>query len=187
LSTFLGPLHDALEAFLKRWPKAFPLAVEPRHPCWFDQGRSEALLDDLLASRGAERVVFDARPLFAREADTDAEREARQRKPNLPERRTALGREPFVRLVGRDDIAACGDWFEEWADVIGKWIAEGRAPCVYVHAPDDANAPFLARRLHERLQRRVPRLPDLPAFGSPTPAPAIQGKQLNLFPSETGA
>ena len=43
-----------------------------------------------------------------------------------------------------------------------SWLREGRSPTVFVHTPDNADAPALARRFHDEVRARVPELEALP-------------------------
>lgn len=172
---------DTLTAYLKRLPRDFKYAVEPRHVSWFDQDENEKRLDDLLENLDMDKVIFDTRPLFSFEADDLTEEDAIRRKPKTPVRKAALAKYPVLRFVGRNDPAKNQAWIKEWAPVINKWILEGRRPYVFAHAADDANAPFVARALHEQLRRLNPRVPPLPEFELDRAAspPALQ--QLDLF------
>jgi len=55
-------------------------------------------------------------------------------------------------------LSAIRSWSEttrcwtNWAGVVAKWIGEGRTPFFFVHHPDDAGAPALGRRLHEKVR-----------------------------------
>ena len=43
---------------------------------------------------------------------------------------------------------------------------EGRSPTVFIHTPDNVQAPELARRFHDEVRARVPELDPLPEPGS---------------------
>ena len=49
-----------------------------------------------------------------------------------------------------------------WVDVVVDWLREGRSPTVFIHTPDNADAPMLARRFHEEIRARLPQLDPLP-------------------------
>src|SRR5512143_3490469 len=55
-------LFDDLKAFLEAWPEKAQLAVEVRHPGWFDAPHHQAL-NALLVDRNMARVVIDTRPI----------------------------------------------------------------------------------------------------------------------------
>ena len=170
---------EALRAYLKRWPREIPLAVEPRHRDWFAGDDAEQAFDHLLAARGCERVLLDSRALYANPPETEHERVSQTRKPRVPRRTTVIDRQPFVRFIGRDDVSQAEPWIEEWAEVTAGWIARGYQPTIFCHAPDDTFAPAFCRRFHAALQSLVPKLPDLPAF--PAETEEVPAEQLSLF------
>jgi uncharacterized protein YecE (DUF72 family) len=165
----LPPTFDArelpgLRAFLRSLPREFPYAVEVRHRDWFDEGRTEAELEELLKDLGIDRVLFDSRALYSAPARTEAEKVSQTRKPRSPFRTTVTGGRPFVRIVGRDDVGEVTSWLEEWAVIVADWIRDGLHPYVFTHAPDDAFAPLLAERFHELVRARLPSVPPLPEW-----------------------
>ncbi|MFC0710969.1 DUF72 domain-containing protein [Azorhizophilus paspali] len=153
----LGELADFLAGFER------PLAVEVRHPAFFQRGEEERALNRLLRDRDVERLCLDSRPLFSCCEDTPAVRHAQSRKPRLPVRPAALTAFPQVRFIGHPLLAANDPFMTPWLDKVAAWIEEGRQPYVFLHTPDNLLAPELARRFHERLRERLPGLPPLPA------------------------
>jgi hypothetical protein len=57
---------------------------------------------------------------------------------------------------------------------VAGWLREGRSPTVFIHTPDNADAPMLARRFHDEVRARVPSL-------EPLPEPAQEERQPTLF------
>ncbi|TDB79188.1 DUF72 domain-containing protein [Micromonospora sp. KC721] len=151
-----------LTRFLRRLSTAHRYAVEVRHPAFFTDRRAAALLDGVLADAGAEWIPFDTTAFFRRPPTSDAERDAWTKKPRLPLRTHALTDRPIVRYLGRDDTAATVEGWRHWVDVIAGWLREGRSPTMFVHTPDNADAPALARRFHDQVRARVPGLAALP-------------------------
>ncbi|AJE20584.1 DUF72 domain-containing protein [Azotobacter chroococcum] len=162
----LGELTD----FLARFER--PLAVEVRHPAFFQRGAEERALNRLLRDAGVERLCLDARALFSCRDDTPAVRHAQAKKPRLPVRPAALTAFPQVRFIGHPRLEANDPFMAPWLDKVAAWIEEGRQPCVFLHTPDNRLAPELARRFHAQLTVRLPGLPALAAFG---------GSQLDLL------
>ena len=172
LHSSFGPSRlDQLEAFIASWPSHLPLAVEVRHEAFFSEGPEEACLNDLLAEHRIDRVIFDSRALFHAPPSDPAEVKSQGRKPRLPVRWMTTGSKPLVRFVGRNDIEQVDPWQDELADVVAKWIHEGRRPYVFMHTPNDTFAPKLCERFHEKLRRRIT---DLPCLAMPTCA--VQGE-----------
>ncbi len=151
-----------LAGFLRRLPLSHRYAVEVRHPAFFDDPRSTRLLEDALAGTSTEWVPFDTTAFFQSPPTSDAERDAWGKKPRMPPRSHALTDRPIVRYLGRDDPARTIEGWRPWVDVAAAWLREGRSPTVFIHTPDNADAPELARRFHDDVRARVPELQALP-------------------------
>ena len=158
----------ALSAFLKQLPAEHRYAVEVRDRAFFDD---PGPLEAALATAGAEWVPFDTTEMFRSPPTSDAERDAWLKKPRMPLRTRALTDRPIVRYLGRDDVTRTVEGWQRWVDVTAGWLREGRSPTVFVHTPDNADAPGLARRFHAEVRARVPdlaALPDPEPTGPPT-------------------
>jgi uncharacterized protein YecE (DUF72 family) len=183
----LGPNFSArdfprLQKFLEQLPDAYPFAVEVRHADYFDQGKTEAALNDLLRHLGMDRVLLDSRPLFSAPPITEADKGAQGQKPRVPVRFDATGNRPLVRLIGRDDIDSLTPWVEEWSTIVADWIGQGKTPFVFTHTPNDRFAPAFGRMFHEALRQKVATVCEmLPWPGETEPAPI---KQKRLFGNE---
>lgn len=170
-----------LENFLQSLPADFTYAVEARHLDFFNAMAAEQKFNDLLQSLNIGRVVFDTRGLHAAEVsegDFDTI-DAKRRKPKVPVRFTATNQYPFVRFVGHPIIEHNEFHLLQWAGAVVKWLAEGKKPFVFMHAPDDFYAPRLARYFHalvEKLSKDAGQLPLWP--GEKTPS---SEEQLDLF------
>jgi uncharacterized protein YecE (DUF72 family) len=158
---------SVLARFLRRLPETHRYAVEVRHPGFFDDPRSTRLLEEVLTAVAAEWIPFDTTALFQSTPTSDAEREAWTKKPRMPLRSLALTDRPIVRYLGRDDPARTIEGWQHWVDVVAGWLREGRSPTMFIHTPDNADAPTLARRFHTDVRARTPELEDLP---EPIPA-----------------
>ncbi|MGW2309836.1 DUF72 domain-containing protein [Actinomadura luteofluorescens] len=157
----------SLAAFLRGLPSAHRYAVEVRHRAFFEDAGSVRDLERLLSRAGAEWVPFDTTAFFQDRPTSDAERDAWTKKPRVPRRATALTDRPIVRYLGRDDTERTVEGWRFWVDRVAGWLAEGRSPTVFVHTPDNADAPELARRFHDEVRARVPGVEPLP---EPVPA-----------------
>ncbi|OWV13658.1 hypothetical protein B5D80_00530 [Micromonospora wenchangensis] len=151
-----------LADFLRRLPPGHRYAVEVRHPAFFREPRATRLLEAVLAEASAEWVPFDTTAFFSTPPTSDAEREAWTKKPRLPLRTAALTDRPIVRYLGRDAEAETVAGWQRWVEITAGWLREGRSPTVFVHTPDNADAPLLARRFHDEVRARVPALAALP-------------------------
>jgi uncharacterized protein YecE (DUF72 family) len=138
-----------------------PLAVEVRHRAFFDAGDDERLLNRLLLARGVERICLDSRPLFSCVSSDPAVLHAQSKKPKVPPRPAALTQFPQVRFIGHPVLEANEPFLLQWVEKVAGWIEEGRTPYVFLHTPDNLQAPQLAQRFHEHLRARLPGLAPL--------------------------
>jgi uncharacterized protein YecE (DUF72 family) len=166
-----GPKQlDRLGDFLRALPQGFRYAVELRHPTFFAAGDEDRAAAELLAELAVDAVVLDARGLHA--GDDPALAEVRERKPNLPVVMRATGPQPIVRFVPHEDFEAGRRFLAPWLEQLPAWIAEGRKPYFFMHAPDDTFAPENAYRFHRLLAEHAD-------VGELTPWPGRE--QLPLF------
>jgi uncharacterized protein YecE (DUF72 family) len=169
-----GPTDlGALTGFLRRLPRSHRYAVEVRHRAFFEDARSERLLERVLTGAGAEWVPFDTTTLFQSPPTSDAERDAWLKKPRVPRRSRALTDRPIVRYLGRDSVALTVEGWQRWVGTVSEWLREGRSPTVFIHTPDNADALTLARRFHDDVRAGLPDVEPLP---EPMPA-----EPLSLF------
>lgn len=153
-----------LTAFLDRLPRDYHYAVELRDPTMFGSPTF-----DVLAGRAVDFVILDTRGIHSSLSLTHAE--ARAQKPKLPVVVHATANQPFVRCVPHEDGSPA--ILEGWAAQVATWIGEGKAPYVFLHAPDDTFAPENAYAFHAMLAARAP-------VGELPPWPG-QPRQLGLF------
>lgn len=152
-----------------------PLAVEVRHPAFFARGEEERALNRLLRDRGVERICLDTRGLFSCQSNDPALLHAQAKKPRLAPRPTAFSDSPQLRFVGHPQLDANDRFLAPWLDKVAGWIEQGRTPHVYLHTPDNRQAPELALRFHAQLAERLPGL-------APLAVPAMQSAaQLSLL------
>ncbi|MGW4463415.1 DUF72 domain-containing protein [Micromonospora sp. NPDC004704] len=163
-----GPTEvPTLASFLRRLPETHRYAVEVRHPAFFDDPRSARTLEGVLAETATEWIPFDTTAFFRSPPTSDAERDAWTKKPRLPLRTHALTDRPIVRYLGRDAEVRTVEGWQPWVGIVSGWLREGRSPTMFIHTPDNADAPLLARRFHDEVRARVPELAALP---EPIPA-----------------
>ncbi|OJF13164.1 uncharacterized protein YecE (DUF72 family) [Couchioplanes caeruleus] len=155
-----------LAGFLRRLPASHRYAVEVRHRAFFAEPRTTGHLEEALAAVDAEWIPFDTTAFFRSPPTSDAERDAWSKKPRMPLRTVALTDRPIVRYLGRDATDRTVEGWRPWVGIVADWLREGRSPTVFIHTPDNADAPALARRFHDEVRARVPELAALPR---PTP------------------
>ncbi|HEX3761163.1 MAG TPA: DUF72 domain-containing protein [Kofleriaceae bacterium] len=162
----LPPRFDAaqlprLRAFLAGLPAGPRYAVEVRHDAFFSDGPEQRDLLAVLREHGADLVTMDTRGLHTGKSLALAE--VRARKPNLPVRVRATADRPIVRCVPQEQFDASRGFVEPWAAQIARWIAEGKQPYFFMHAPDDTFAPENAYAFHAMV-RRLADVGELPAW-----------------------
>jgi uncharacterized protein YecE (DUF72 family) len=148
-----------LSNFLGLLPPDRRYAVEVRHPGFFE---NPGPLEDVLGKNGAEWIPFDTTAFFKSPPTSEAERDAWSKKPRMPLRTKAMTDHPIIRYLGRDDPAHTVAGWQRWVAVAARWLNEGRSPTVFIHTPDNADAPALARRFHDEVRAEVPDLEPLP-------------------------
>ncbi|MDX2091076.1 MAG: DUF72 domain-containing protein [Kofleriaceae bacterium] len=159
-----GPeLLPRLDHFLARLPRDFHYGVEPRHEALFDGSAADAAAIALLRARRVDLVIMDARGLHASHSLEHAD--VRARKPALPVHMRATSTRPLVRLVPHEDFTQSRAFVDAWAQQLATWLAEGREPYLFMHAPDDTFAAENAYAFHERL-RALADVGDLPSWPS---------------------
>jgi uncharacterized protein YecE (DUF72 family) len=168
---FDGTRLSRLDRFLASLPAGGRYAVEFRHEAFFrgepeapgapdgPEG-NEALA--LLRARGVDLVVMDTRGLHA--GNSLALAEVRARKPRMPVIMRATAAQPLVRCVPHESFDATRPFVEPWAAQIARWIALGKRPYFFMHAPDDTFAPENAYAFHAMVRRHrdVGELPPWP-------------------------
>ncbi|WP_181777112.1 DUF72 domain-containing protein [Amycolatopsis pittospori] len=163
LPASFGPSDaDTLGRFLRRLPADRRRAVEVRHPEFYTEARATSLLERTLADANAEWVPFDTEVFFRKPPVSEAEQDAWAKKPRLPRRTRALTDRPIVRYLGRDSTEETVQGWRPWTEVVAGWLREGRSPTIFVHTPDNDDAPALARRFHDDVRALVPGLDPLP-------------------------
>jgi uncharacterized protein YecE (DUF72 family) len=164
-----------LETTLAMLPAAYQYGVEVRHHDFFDQGKNEKKLDNLLENYQIDRIIFDTRKLFAMQPKEASIKEAQRKKPQIPARFTATASRPMVRFVGSNDPLENASYLKEWAIIIADWIKEGLHPYVFIHAPDHVSQPAIARKFHQELSSLIEMKP-MPVWPSER-----KNKQMDLF------
>lgn len=147
LPAFFSPDHLSwLKQMLNGLCSSYAVAVEVRHPVFFDKAEHEITLNRMLRDFACERVIFDSRALFSVPATTPALLDAQRKKPYLPVHAVALSQTPMVRFVGTDDMAVNQQHYQPWLNKVRQWLDEGKSPFCFFHSPDNLTAPLLARQ-----------------------------------------
>lgn len=174
-----GPnLIKDLGDFLIGWPREeAPIAVEVRHPDWF-RLPDATHLNDLLQRLGVARVLLDTRPMYDGLAAgfSDPQMGSARRKPKLPLQPVLTAPLTVVRYISHPNLDFNASYLSEWQQRLHLWLQQDVEVYVFVHCPDEARSPAIARYLHHQLRQQGAPVPDLPwdSIGAPP-------TQLELF------
>ncbi|RWX55264.1 DUF72 domain-containing protein [Photobacterium chitinilyticum] len=173
LPAHFGPQAlPALEKFLRKLPAHLTFGVEVRHPAFFAKGEEEKALNRLLVDQQANRIIMDSRPVFAAPPTSEAVIDAHQKKPHVPVHAIATANNPMIRFIGHPDDLSNDAFFANWLKRLPSWLADGKQPYLFIHTPDNNQAPELAIRLYRQLQQQVSLSPQLPDIRLPPEAEA---------------
>lgn len=152
--TFDYSQKAALFHFLQAWPENFELALEFRHPSWFQNGHLLPALAKYLYGRRIGLVLLDVAG----------------RRDLIHTSITASF--TMLRFIGNDLHPSDAVRSREWAARIKSWQQQGLERFFFmVHEPDDLNAPKMADVVIKDLNEEVKAglapmrwVPELPLF-----------------------
>ena len=167
-----------LAQFLTGWPREdVPIAVEVRHLEWFQDPYAN-YLNALLHRLGVGRVLLDTRPMYdgAEEGLADPQFASERRKPKVPLQPKVTAPFGVVRYISHPDLNFNEPYLMEWVPRLQAWLQAGKTLYLFIHCPDEARSPAIARHFYEALKVSYPSLPSLPWDAIVPPA-----SQLSLF------
>lgn len=151
---FAPKFFDRVQGFVELWPKDIPLAMEFRHPDWFNDKKVAEDLYQLLEENNIANVIVD----------TAAYR-------NLLHMRLTNS-EAFVRYVGAN-APSDYDRLDEWTGRLKKWQDEGIQKIhFFVHQNKEKASPRLAAHFIKGLNTKL---------GCNLKIPKIDNEQGDLF------
>ncbi len=136
------------------------LAVEVRHPDFYNEQGAEAL-NDLLRQHNTARVLMDTRPIRTGTAQEQRILQAHERKPNLPLQIVATTDFAFVRYIGHPKSEVNSPFLDEWVQQCKQWLTQGLTLYMFCHCPFEVYSPSICLELYTRLTK-VFSLPVLP-------------------------
>lgn len=141
--SFSPELFSNLGDFLSKWSSEFPLAVEFRHPDWFEDRRLIPEVLDLLESHNVATVI----------TDVAGRRDVSHTSLTSP---TAM-----IRLVGNELHQTDFERSEAWLKRIQLWQENGLEKLyLFPHEPGDRMASdfgdFWAERLADQFDQQIP-------------------------------
>ncbi|MGD1931416.1 MAG: DUF72 domain-containing protein [Leptolyngbyaceae cyanobacterium] len=167
-----------LTQFLTEWPRqTAPIAVEVRHLDWFRQTHADRL-NDQLRQLGVGRVMLDSRTMYDGQADglPDPQFTSERRKPNVPLQPVVTADFCLVRYISHPDLHFNEPYVTKWVPRLQAWLAAGKTVYLFIHCPNEAQSPAIARYFYDTLKGTMPNLPSLPWDEIEPPA-----AQLSLF------
>ncbi|HVB73714.1 MAG TPA: DUF72 domain-containing protein [Ktedonobacteraceae bacterium] len=163
-----------LGAILTAWPDTLRLAVEVRHPLFF-QEPYVSQLNKLLEEHKAARVIMDTRPIRTGSAAEQQILQARERKPDLPVQLAITTDFALVRYIGHPRMDMNDAFLEDWARQFAQWIQQGLTLYVFCHCPFEVHSPAICAALYHRMQKLIA-LPPLAWEPPAQPEDVEQGK-----------
>ena len=143
---------DDLEKFLVTCSTMeLPLAVEVRHPEWFQEVHSHRL-NQMLSELNITRVLLDTRPIY--NSPDDPQVNSSRRKPNLPLQPFVTNDGALVRFISHPERKYNEVYLLEWVNRIDSWVKQGKTVYFFVHCPLEERSPETAAYFQDLLQQR---------------------------------
>lgn len=162
-----------LETFLTEInPSDVPLAVEVRHPQWFQPPHADQL-NDLLSLLQVGRVLLDSRPIY--QGPDDPQVHSQRRKPKLPLQPITTAPFTVVRYISHPQRELNDVFLGNWVNILQAWLRQGIDTYFFVHCPLEEQSPRTAQLFQQLLQEQIT-IPPLP-WDQLTPP----STQLSLF------
>ncbi len=156
-----GPAYlKQLETWLSFWPTGVRVAVEVRHPAFFEKEQG-ATLNALLNHYRAARVIMDTRPIRVGPVEEQGILQARERKPDMPVYPAITTDFAFLRYIGHTSSEINAPFLDDWATRLAQWYERGTALYVFCHCPFEVHSPDICHEFYQRLKQLTP-LPELP-------------------------
>ncbi len=152
-----------LREFLAQWPRQQqPIAVEVRHLDWFQEPHGPRL-NQMLAAMGVGRVLLDTRPIYdgINSASEDPQVGSERKKPQVPLQPVITAPFTIVRYISHPTLAMNQPYFQDWVPRLHQWLSQGTDVYFFVHCPQEAKSPAIAREVYHRLQQVGANIPDL--------------------------
>lgn len=164
---------DDLAKFLQGCSHGTSLAVEVRHPDWFEEPH-KSRLNALLAELQIGRVLLDTRPIY--NAPDDPQSNSQRRKPNLPLQPIVTAPFSLIRFISHPNPELNQVYLEDWVNWVDRWLRAGTQIYFFVHCPVEERSPQTARTFQHLLEKKGVDVPPLPWDAIAKPS-----QQLDLF------
>lgn len=155
LRSDFSPKHfDRVQKFVENWSPELSLAVEFRHPDWYNDPETADKLYDLLEEHDVANVIVD----------TAGRRDLMHMR--------LTNNNAFIRYVGanhKSDYARLNDW----VDRLKTWTDEGLDHIhFFIHQNEEKASPYLAAHFIKKMNEQV---------GTDLHVPNLNGDQPDLF------
>ncbi|NEQ73806.1 MAG: DUF72 domain-containing protein [Okeania sp. SIO2C9] len=151
---------DDLTEFLQAWPRdGMPLALEVRHPDWFEDYQAQQL-NSLLKQLGVGKVLLDSRPVYT--GKDNPQLRSQNRKPNLPLQFKVTAPFTIVRFISHPQLSVNQIFFTEWVTQIEQWLRQDITTYFFIHCPEEERSPSTARYFQQLLETAKIPIPSLP-------------------------
>jgi uncharacterized protein YecE (DUF72 family) len=161
-----------------------PLALEVRHPDWFEP-ENAADLQDLLAHTQMDQVILDTQAIYRSESDPNLPfickkpdvplittvRDNIQAAQGISAENEAFGNNILIRFVSHPRREFNETFMRYWIEPIKNWLAEGKKVYLFIHCPLEHKSPDNARYFHQLLREAGMPIHDLPWQDNPSPEP----------------
>lgn len=151
---------DDLTYFLQAFPRdRTSLALEVRHPAWFQEPYASQL-NTLLQKLGVGRVLLDTRPIY--ECPDNPQLYSERRKPQVPLQPIVTSSFSLVRYISHPDRAMNQKYLEQWVKLVDHWLRQGTQIYFFIHCPIETQSPGNARYFQQLLEQHGVAVPSLP-------------------------
>lgn len=147
---------EDLETFLRGW-KGANLALEVRHAQWFKEPH-RTRLNELLGELNIGRVLLDTRPIY--ECEDDPQLASERKKPQVPLQPDVTAPFSLIRFISHPSLNR--SYFEEWVQIIDRWLQQETEIYFFVHCPVEEHSPQNARYFQQLLEQQGVPVPALP-------------------------
>jgi uncharacterized protein YecE (DUF72 family) len=142
-----------------------PLALEVRHPDWFEPGHADKL-QELLMDLQIDRVILDTQPIYRTPQDADYPFICK--KPDVPLWTEPTGDRVLIRYVSHPRQSVNQAHMVDWARRMKPWLDEGKEVFLFIHCPIEEHSPANARYFQQILQEQGINVHPLPWQAAPT-------------------
>lgn len=129
-----------------------PLALEVRHPQWFQPSHADKL-NNLLTSLQVGRVLLDSRSIY--QGLDDPQVHSQRRKPKLPLHPATTAPFTVIRYISHPQRELNDVFLGNWVNILQAWLRQGIDTYFFVHCPLEEQSPRTAQLFQQLLQEQI--------------------------------